>query len=222
MTLRAREVVHRVVVSSGADHNVLAVFGHAFRLQTVDPAHDKASARRPRRCSRLGDDHADDRGARRGNSRGRPTRPARYAAIGTRPSLRIGLTVQAPSAQRDRGSAVVDFCMVMVILVPLVLGILQVGLVLHVRNTLTSAASEAARQAATVDGSPDAAELRAQNLIAGTVGAEYATAIEAVPSGVDGYPGVEVRIEAAVPALGLFGPNVHLSVEGHAVAEQPS
>ncbi|MGH3358422.1 MAG: TadE/TadG family type IV pilus assembly protein, partial [Nocardioidaceae bacterium] len=55
------------------------------------------------------------------------------------------------SSGRDRGSAVVDFCLVMVVLVPLVLGIFQVGFVLHVRNTLTSAASEAARQAATLD-----------------------------------------------------------------------
>lgn len=47
--------------------------------------------------------------------------------------------------------AVVDFVLVTVILVPLVLGIMQVALVLHVRNTLTSAASEGARYAATVD-----------------------------------------------------------------------
>ena len=49
-----------------------------------------------------------------------------------------------PSAA-DRGSAVVDFVLVMVVLVPLVLGIAQVGLVLHVRNTLTAAASDGAR-----------------------------------------------------------------------------
>jgi hypothetical protein len=35
------------------------------------------------------------------------------------------------AAERDRGSAVVDFVLVMVVLVPLVLGIAQVGLVLH-------------------------------------------------------------------------------------------
>ncbi|UYM07882.1 TadE/TadG family type IV pilus assembly protein [Solicola gregarius] len=110
----------------------------------------------------------------------------------------------------------------MVVLVPLVLGILQVGLVLHVRNTLTSAASEAARQAATVDGTSSTAEQRAHDLIDDTVGAEYATSIDAAPTSVDGYPGVEVRIEASVPALGLFGPGVQLAVEGHAVQERPS
>ena len=44
----------------------------------------------------------------------------------------------------ERGSAVVDFVLVMIILVPLFLGILQVALVLHVRNTLTAAASDGA------------------------------------------------------------------------------
>ena len=39
--------------------------------------------------------------------------------------------------------------LVLVVLVPLFLGILQVALVLHVRNTLTAAASEGARYAAT-------------------------------------------------------------------------
>ena len=37
----------------------------------------------------------------------------------------------------QRGSAVVDFVLVLVVLLPLFLGILQVALVLHVRNTLT-------------------------------------------------------------------------------------
>jgi hypothetical protein len=38
---------------------------------------------------------------------------------------------------------------------------------------------------------------------------------------VGGYPGVVVRVEAEVPALGLLGPAVAVSVEGHAVEEQP-
>ncbi|MGB0189764.1 MAG: TadE/TadG family type IV pilus assembly protein, partial [Nocardioides sp.] len=56
------------------------------------------------------------------------------------------------SARRrtSRGAAVVDFVLVVVVLVPLVLGVLQVSLVLLVRNTLTAAASDGARYAATV------------------------------------------------------------------------
>ena len=107
----------------------------------------------------------------------------------------------------------------MVVLIPLVLGILQVGFVLHVRNTLTSAASEAARQAATVDGTPAAGEQRARALVSDTVGAEYATSIDATRVTLDGYAAIEVRIAASVPALGVLGPSVQLEVEGHAVEE---
>ena len=48
----------------------------------------------------------------------------------------------------ERGAAVVDFVLVLLVLLPLVLGILQLALVLHVRNTLASAAAEGARHAA--------------------------------------------------------------------------
>ena len=48
----------------------------------------------------------------------------------------------------EGGAAVVDFVLVLVVLVPLVLGIVQLALVLHVRNTLASAAAEGARAAA--------------------------------------------------------------------------
>lgn len=110
----------------------------------------------------------------------------------------------------------------MLVLLPLVLGIMQVGFVLHVRNTLTSAASEAARRAATVDGTPAAGERRASALVSDTIGAEYATQLDVARSTVDGYAAIEVRIEASVPALGVFGPAIRLEVEGHAVAEQAS
>jgi len=55
---------------------------------------------------------------------------------------------------RERGAAVVDFVLVLVVLVPLVLGILQVALVMQVRNTLAAVASEGARVAATADRGP--------------------------------------------------------------------
>ena len=42
----------------------------------------------------------------------------------------------------ERGSAVVDFVLVSLVLVPLVLGIMQVALVMFVHNTLASAAHE--------------------------------------------------------------------------------
>ena len=69
---------------------------------------------------------------------------------------RLGRAEARCAARRraERGAAVVDFVLVLVVLVPLFLGILQVALVLLVRNTLTSAASEGARYAATLDRGP--------------------------------------------------------------------
>jgi len=121
--------------------------------------------------------------------------------------------------RRDNGSAVVDFCLVMVVLVPPVLGIMQVALVLYVRNTMTSAASEGARHGATLGGGSDAGAQRTRQLIAASLADDYATQVEAYPSLVEGYPGMVVRARASVPALGLFGPGVAVEVEGHAVQE---
>lgn len=119
----------------------------------------------------------------------------------------------------ERGAAVVDFVLVLVVLVPLFLGILQVGLVLHVRNTLTAAASEGARYAATVDRSPSAGVERTRSQIRGALASRFANQVSAHEVLVDGVPGVEVRVAADVPPLGLWGPSVHLDVTGHAVEE---
>ena len=68
--------------------------------------------------------------------------------------LREALVVRLRLSRRrrdERGAAVVDFVLVSMVLVPLVLGLIQVGLVLHVRNTLAAAATEGARYGATID-----------------------------------------------------------------------
>lgn len=119
----------------------------------------------------------------------------------------------------ERGSAVVDFVLVMVVLVPLVLGILQVGLVLHVRNTLTSAASEGARHAGTLDAGPAEGAARTRAEISGALSGRYARDVTARQTSVDGAPGVVVTVRATVPPLGLWGPGVSLEVSGHAVEE---
>ena len=104
-------------------------------------------------------------------------------------------------------------------LLPLFLGILQVGLVLHVRNTLTSAASEGARYAARVDRALEDGRARTREQVASALTGSLAPRVSARDTTVRGQPGVEVRVEADVPALGLWGPAVHLDVTGHAVKE---
>ena len=123
-----------------------------------------------------------------------------------------------PSAA-DRGSAVVDFVLVMVVLVPFVLGIAQVGLVLHVRNTLTAAASDGARAAAPLGATTSDGVARAQELIRGGLADRYADDVTASATSLGGVPATEVVIRARVPALGILGPSIELTAEGHAVQE---
>ncbi len=122
----------------------------------------------------------------------------------------------------EYGSAVVDFVLVLVVLVPLFLGIVQVALVLHVRNTLTSAASEGARYAATVDRPLEAGVERTRIQIAGAVAASFARDVTATETMLDGVPVVRVDVEAEVPPLGLWGPAVRVAVSGHAIEETAS
>jgi Flp pilus assembly protein TadG len=119
----------------------------------------------------------------------------------------------------ERGAAVVDFVLVCLVLVPLVLGIAQVALVLHVRNTLAAAANEGARYAATVDRGPAAGLARTRAQIDDALAGRFADDVTAGEESVDGLSTVVVRVRAVVPALGLWGPGVALEVEGHGVEE---
>lgn len=130
-------------------------------------------------------------------------------------------------ARRDRalrrrpesGAATVDFVLVVVVVVPLFLGILQVGLVLHVRNTLTSAASEGARHGARLDREPSDGAARTREAISEAVSGRFARQVSARRTTLQGLPAVQVQVSADVPPLGLWGPGVPLRVSGHAVQE---
>jgi Flp pilus assembly protein TadG len=121
----------------------------------------------------------------------------------------------------DEGSAVVDFVLVLIVLVPVFLGILQVSLVLFVRNTLAAAASEGARYAATLDRGPEDGAARTRSQLSGVVSGKFAQDVSAQLVLVDGAPGVAVTVRASVPALGLGGPTVDLVVVGRAIEETP-
>src|SRR3546814_20353305 len=69
-------------------------------------------------------------------------------------STRWEAEIRPRRLRSERGSAVVDFVLVLVVLIPLVLGILQLAIVLHVRNPLTAAATEGARHDAVLDRGP--------------------------------------------------------------------
>lgn len=122
-------------------------------------------------------------------------------------------------ARREAGSAVVDFVLLTVVLIPLVLGILHVALVLHVRNTLVSAASEGARHAARLDRGPADGVRRARQEVSGALSSAFAQEVTARPEQVAGMPGIAVTIRAGVPPLGLWGPATPITATGHAIEE---
>ena len=134
---------------------------------------------------------------------------------------RSAAEVSSTRSHDQRGSAVVDFVLVLVVLLPLFLGILQLALVLHVRNTLTAAASDGARHAATADRGPADGAAYTRRQISGALADRFADAVDASATRIDGAPAVEVTVRAEVPALGLWGPGIHLTVHGHATEEDP-
>lgn len=124
----------------------------------------------------------------------------------------------------DRGSAVVDFALVGGLLTLLFASVLQLGLVLHVRNTLVDSAAEGARYGARANRTPQDAALRTRELVAAQLSARYAEAVAQTitTSQVDrgGARAIEVRLTAPLPVIGLLGPGGMLSVSGHAFAER--
>lgn len=126
----------------------------------------------------------------------------------------------SPRGRDDHGAAVPEFVLVVLVLVPLVLGIAQVALVLHVRNTMVAAASDGARSAAMLDAGPDAARQRAREVIRTTLADRYADSVVARETRVGGVDVIEVSIRGDVPPLGLWGPGVAVDAVGHAVRQE--
>lgn len=105
--------------------------------------------------------------------------------------------------------------MVSLLLLTLMLGVLQLALALHVRNTLIDAASEGARFGALADRLPLEGALRTAELVRSALGSDYADSISA---SVEGQT-VRVDIVAHIPLFGLFGFDHGIQVTGHAARE---
>ena len=135
--------------------------------------------------------------------------------------MRTAATRRSASVRRrsQDGSAIADFALVSVVLVPLFFGILQLALVWHVKTTLTSAASEGARYGAAYDRTTLDGQRRTSAVIDETFGTDFRDEVTASDSTVSGQPGVEVDVSAQVPMLGFWGPTITVEVTGHAVKE---
>jgi hypothetical protein len=102
------------------------------------------------------------------------------------------------------------------LLTVLALAVVQLALVLHVRNVLVDAAASGARYGTLADRTPEDARVRAGELITGSIGADYAAGITVGPAERSGVPALEVRVIAPMPVIGLIGPAGSLEVSGHA------
>lgn len=122
-------------------------------------------------------------------------------------------------ARGDRGSAIVEFTLVGVLLTVLFLALLQLGLALHVRNTLAASAAEGARFGANADRTPDQGAALARQLIRDSLADTFADDVTADVEQVGGFQTVVIRVHARLPVLGLLGPARGISVQGHAVEE---
>lgn len=128
-----------------------------------------------------------------------------------------------PTSASDTGSAVVDFALVGGLLTLLFMAVVQLGLMLHVRNTVIDCVAEGARYGALAGHGPSDATARVRELLASELGPGYASRtgiVRASESDVEGVPVVELTVLAPVPLVGLAGPAGALTITGHAVAEQ--
>jgi Flp pilus assembly protein TadG len=120
----------------------------------------------------------------------------------------------------DRGSAPAEFVMVGALLTILVLSVLQLGLALHIRNTVLDAAAEGARYGALADRTLEEGAERTRDLISTAIGPGYARDVTVTRGDVLGHPAVAVTVRTPLPLVGLVGIDDGLEVTGHAALER--
>lgn len=120
------------------------------------------------------------------------------------------------SQDAERGAAVVDFVLIGALLTLLFLAIVQLSLVLHVRNTLIDAAASGARYGTLADRNDADARDRTVQLITAALNPEFARDVATSESTYQGIRTLEVTVRAPLPVIGFIGPRALLEVKGHA------
>lgn len=117
----------------------------------------------------------------------------------------------------------VEFVLVGTLLLFVVLGVIQIGLLLYVRNTLAADAAEGARHAASLGADPASGGPYAQRLVTTTVpGSRDARCAGGTDTAGDGTPLVVVGCQVSIPlSVVPLGVSVSVSVRGHAIKETP-
>jgi Flp pilus assembly protein TadG len=119
----------------------------------------------------------------------------------------------------DGGSAPVEFVLVGGLLTLVTLSVLQLGLVLHVRNTALDAASEGARFAALADADLDRGRARAVELLTTALGPSYGEGVSVAYGDAAGQPTVVMSVRVPLPIVGMIGLPDGMEVTGRAAVE---
>lgn len=120
---------------------------------------------------------------------------------------------------RERGAAPVEFVLVSALLTLLFLGVVQLGIALHVRNVLVASASEGARYGANADRTDADGAAKTRELITSALDASYAGDVTPSQTLVDGAPVLVITVRARLPLVGLWGPHGVVQVRGRALEE---
>lgn len=127
----------------------------------------------------------------------------------------------APSAgeHEDSGSAIAEFALIASLLALILAGALQIGLVIHVRNTVIDSAIAGARQASLADQTPHDGQKLTAELIRVSIGERYAQKVTVSTSRQGAVEIVEVRVRTPLPVLGLWGPAEVWDLRGRSIVE---
>jgi Flp pilus assembly protein TadG len=128
-----------------------------------------------------------------------------------------------PGADDERGSAVVDFVLVSMLIVALLLAVLQVAVYAHVRNVVVASAQEGARFAANADVDSSLGAARTLDVVARATTqrtADGLTCTSGEETDPSGLTVVVVNCSGSVPSLlSALGNLLPLEVSGRAVKE---
>ncbi|MGY5318726.1 TadE/TadG family type IV pilus assembly protein [Neomicrococcus lactis] len=117
----------------------------------------------------------------------------------------------------EEGSSIPEFVMVSTLIIALFISILQLTLVLHVRNVMLDAAATGARYGTLADRNASDGSQRTRELLSTSLGSGFAANIGAQETSVGGQPGLQIHISAGFPLLGFFSVGGEISVVGEAV-----
>jgi len=128
-----------------------------------------------------------------------------------------------PAADRraDDGSAVAEFVMVSALLTLVFAAVLQIGLAMHVRNTVVDSAIAGARVAAAADRTTADGAQHTALLISTALSSAYADDVRVATTQRGPHTLITVTVRTPAPVAGLLGPGDSWALQGRALAEDP-